>query len=188
MRTMAIAFCITFASAAGPPRVHAQALENVDAQLADARYINDVGAGLTIAGLTSTALGAAFWLGLGYSGNGIGAIIAGPFFWCIGGPLGLAGIPTWIVGAIRSNILAANESERDRVAWSFELAGIVTTLAGIAVSLLGAALIIASFALVDGSGSRRHEVFAGTGGVLIPIGYFISTFIGTPLWAEAGRF
>lgn len=171
-----VALCVSLTS---PIAAHAQTTEP-DAQLADASYVRDVGAGLTIAGLTTTAGGTALFFGIA-SGNGFGAAIGGGLLWGIGGLFSLAGIPTWIVGSVRASILAAAEPDRSRVAWSYELAGIVTTLVGIGLTLVGGALIAA------GAGTNELDV-TGTGGVLIPIGFFVATFIGPPLWAEGGRF
>lgn len=82
---------------------------------------------------------------------------------------------------MRANILAAPDAERARVAWSYELAGIVTTLAGVGLTLLGGALAIA--------GMSTQELALGVTGVtLIPTGYFVATFIGPALWAEGARF
>lgn len=149
-------------------------------ELADANYLNDVGMGLTIAGLATTAAGTGLFFGLA-PGTGFGAAIGGGLLWGIGGILALAGIPTWIVGSVRSNVLAVSPDERERVGWDHELAGMVTTLVSFATMALGGAL------LVGGAASLQSEVIA-TGGILIAVGFFVSTFIGTPLWAEGARF
>lgn len=180
MRAIAIVAIALSTTLAGAPSARAQSTEEPNAPLAYASYLNDVGMGLTIAGLATTAAGTGLVFGIG-SMNGFGAAVGGGVLWGLGGVLGLAGIPTWIVGSVRSHILAASEDDRARVAWSYELAGIVTTLVGIGISLVGGALML------GGMGTNTLDA-TGTGGVLIPIGYFVSTFVGTPLWAEGARF
>lgn len=171
-----IAICVGLAS---PCASYAQATSVADGRRGDAGYLSGVGMGLTIGGIATTAGGTALVFAIG-PGNGFGAAIGGGLLWGVGGALGLAGIPTWIVGSVRANVLAAREEDRARVAWGYELAGIVTTLAGIGIILAGGALMAAGMATLQID-------LTGTGGALIPIGYFVSTFIGPPLWAEGGR-
>jgi hypothetical protein len=124
--------------------------------------------------------------------GGWGGVIGGGTFEGIGGLLGLAGIPVWIVGAVRSDVLAASEGDRDGVAWSYELGGIVTTLVGLGVSLAGTALLLSGIAAGAGSfraeTARTEETMRSAGGIMIPIGVFVALFIGTPMWAEGARF
>lgn len=152
-------------------------------ELAYARYLNDVGMGLTIGGLVTHGVSLA---GV-FTGDLAGAIAGGTFAGA-GGVLSLAGIPMWIVGSVRSNILSAHPSDRDRVAWDYELAGMVTTLVSIGISLIGAGLILGGMASVNPYSPSTHQQIIGTGGVLIPIGFFTALFIGTPMWAEGARF
>lgn len=152
-------------------------------QLEDAHYLRGTGMGLTLGGVITAGGGTASL----FSGDVAGAISGGTFAG-LGGVVGLAGIPMWIVGAIRSDVLGAAPDDRVRVAWDYELAGIVTTLTGTGIALVGLALMFVGFGLVRGTGEHTHELFIGTGGALIPIGTFIALFIGTPLWAEAARF
>lgn len=87
-------------------------------------------------------------------------------------------------------MLGARPDDRARVAWDYELAGIITTLSGIAITLAGIALMFVGVGVASAShgGERTHELFIGTGGALIPSGTFIALFIGVPMWAEAARF
>lgn len=160
----------------------------IDPDLAHARYLRDVGAGLTIGGLATTGLGTGLMFGLG----GWGGVIGGGTFEGLGGVLGLVGIPIWIVGAVRSDVLAASEGDRDGVAWSYELAGMVTTLLGLGLSLTGTLLLLTGIGAGSGSyradSARAEETMRAAGGIMIPIGVFIALFIGTPMWAEGARF
>jgi hypothetical protein len=155
--------------------------------LAYARYLNDVGMGLTIGGLVTHGVSLT-----GVFTGGLAGAIAGGTFAGAGGVLSLAGIPMWIVGSLRSNILSARLEDRDRVAWDYELAGMVTTLVSLGISLIGAGLIAGSIMTANayrGFGvERTHEPLAAAGGILIPIGFFTALFIGTPMWADAARF
>ncbi len=150
-------------------------------RLEEAHHLRGIGMGLTLGGLLTAGGGTASL----FAGRLDGAIAGGTFAG-LGGVLGLVGIPMWIVGAIRSDVLGAPREHRASVAWSYELAGIVTTLSGIGIALVGVALMFVGPSLVRG-GERTHEVVIGTGGVLIPIGTFIALFIGVPMWAEAAR-
>lgn len=160
----------------------------VDADLTDALYLRDVGMGLTLAGLATTGLGTGLMFGLG----GWPGVIGGGTFEGLGGVLSLVGIPMWIVGGVRSEILGARPGDRDRVAWDYELAGILTTLFAIATSAVGVGLLFNGYGASPGSftadGAKSAETMRGTGGVMIPIGVFVALFIGTPMWAEGARF
>jgi hypothetical protein len=160
-------------------------------QLADASYTRDVGAGLTLGGMGVTALGVGLMFGIGGFENWSG-LIAGGLFEGIGGLLALIGIPTWIVGGVRSDVLSRAEGDRMRVAWGYELAGMVTTLASIGMCLVGGGLLLGG--LIGANGSRSvhdgetYNSMAMAGVVMVPVGYFIATFIGAPLWSEGARF
>jgi hypothetical protein len=158
----------------------------VPADLAYAHYLVDVGMGLTLGGAVVNGAGlAATFLDGGLAGAAGGGTFAG-----IGGMLALAGIPMWIVGSVRSHVLEAAVAERSRVAWEFELAGMVTTLVSVGVVVVGAGLLVA--ALIVGATfhgpETSHEPMAATGIVLMPVGAFVALFIGTPLWSEGARF
>lgn len=155
--------------------------------LAYARYLNDVGMGLTIGGLVTHGVSLT-----GVFTGGLAGGIAGGTFAGAGGVLSLAGIPMWIVGALRSNILSARPEDRAQVAWDYELAGMVTTLVSIGLCLIGAGLMFGGALARNsyrGFGTEpTHEALIATGGVLIPLGFFTAIFIGTPMWADAARF
>jgi hypothetical protein len=157
---------------------------------ADAHYTRDVGAGLTLGGIALTGLGAGLMFGISGFENW-GGVIAGGLFEGLGGLAALIGIPTWIAGGVRSDVLSHPEAERESVGWSYELAGIVTTLAGIGLCLVGGAISAIGIGL-DSTWPRDEralELMRGLGVyAFIPFGYFLATFIGAPLWAEGARF
>ncbi len=154
----------------------------------DAHYVRDVGAGLTLGGIATTGLGVGLMLGLrDVSGSITGGVFAG-----IGGLLGVVGVPTWIVGGVRSDVLSHPESERGRVGWSYELAGIVITLSSIGACLVGGALLAAAYGLSTSSqgpaDDQLSRAFVSAGGAMVPIATYIAMFLGVPIWAEGARF
>lgn len=158
--------------------------------LDDAHYVRDVGAGLTLGGIALTGLSVGLMFGLCCGWEDWGTPIAGGVFAGLGGLAGLIGIPTWIVGGVRSDILARPEPERASVGWSYELAGIVTTLTGIGLVLVGGALMAADVGLQNTwpHDERAAAALRTSGAVMIPLGYFLATFIGPALWSEGARF
>jgi hypothetical protein len=160
--------------------------------VSSAHGLRDAGAGLTIAGLASTGLGVGLMFGITGFEN-YGGIIAGGVFEGLGGALALAGIPTWIAGGVRSDVLGTSVDARAERGWQYELSGIVITMLGIATCLVGGGLIAGGIAGTSSSSSfaneQTYEAMRNVGGmVLIPVGFFLGTFIGAPLWAEGARF
>jgi hypothetical protein len=152
------------------------------AQRADAGYVADVGMGLTIAGLATVGAGTGLFFGLRDPDGaiGFGGIIGGGVLWGIGGLLALAGIPTWIAGAVRACIADAGDT-RASVASTWEHAGLAVFFASLALSALGATLM--------GAGIGAQDTGLSIAGVsMIPIGVFAAAFIGAPMWAEGARF
>lgn len=191
-RSLCFAFTLVIFAALplGAAAQEADPPSEAERELADAHYLRDVGAGLTLGGIATAGLGAGLMFGITGFENW-GGIIAGGLFEGIGGLLALIGMPTWIAGGVRSDVLGHREEERADVGWSYELAGIVTTLAGVAICLVGGALAGSGMGLENTypHDERALETMRSLGAfVFIPLGYFIATFIGTPMWAEGARF
>lgn len=150
--------------------------------LREGENLRDTGASLTLGGILET-------------GFGLGLMFAYPLSWAtlipgaclvgLGSLGGLIGIPMWIVGAVRSDILSRPPEERAAIGWTYQLAGMTTTLVGIALVVLGGATMGGSFAIDDADVRQR---VTATGGIAIPVGYFLATFIGPAMWSEGARF
>lgn len=156
-------------------------------QHADAGYLADVGTGLTIAGISTVAVGTGLFLALRPSGDsdsiGFGSVlgmIGGGVLWGVGGLLVLAGVPTWIVGAVRASVAGADSEIRAQVASDWETAGMAVFWAALGVAAVGAGLF------AGGVASQDRDLMGA--GLLIPIGVFAAAFIGAPMWAEGARF
>ncbi len=167
------------------------ASERADARaLADARYLRDLGAGLTLGGIAVTGLGAGLMFGITGFEN-VEGIIAGGLFEGLGGLAGLIGIPMWIVGAVRAEAFAHGGSDRSRVGASYELAGLITTLTALGVGLVGGALVAIGIGL-DATWPRDEralEAMRGWGAfVVVPVSAFVALFLGMPLSAAGAQF
>lgn len=162
---------------AQPPEaslVEAPQEPSLDEALASARTRYDVGLGLTLGGTATTGLGAALMFGLG----GWGGIIGGGVVTGLGGAAFLIGVPIWIVGAVRADILRSGASQAE-AAERWETAGIVVFCLGLVMATMGATMM----GTYDGDGG---VLTAGLS--LLPVGVALSAFVGLPLWAEGARF
>ena len=147
-----------------------------DASLPDRGETNTlvhVGLSLTVSGLTTAALGTSLLIPLVAWG------IPGGTFAGIGGLLMMIGMPIWIAGGIRRDVLNARPEDRARIGDAYELAGIVTTFLSLAMSLAGGAAL--AFA-----GSTQAGAISGL--TLLPLGAGIAHFVGIPMWCEGARF
>lgn len=185
-----LAFGVALALGPGSAEAQGPTWPDPEAELVSSAHgLRDAGAGLTLAGIAGTGLGVGLMFGLpDWSG-----IIAGGTFEGLGGLLALAGIPTWIAGGVRSDVLATSVDARAERGWQYELSGIVITMLGIATCLVGGGLVAGGIAGTSSSSSfaneQTYEAMRNVGGmVLIPVGFFLGTFIGAPLWAEGARF
>lgn len=173
-----LALIPTTASAQGELALTPDEVEALD----DAHTLRDAGAGLTLGGVGLTGLGVGLMFGLTGFENWSGAIVGG-LFEGLGGLAALIGIPTWIAGGVRSDVLSRRYDDRASVGHAYEVFGITTTAIGIALCAVGGGLLTAAMTMRD-----VPEGAVWTGVVTLPIGYFLATFIGAPLWAEGGRF
>lgn len=199
MRTLCLVILLSVAApAAGQDRVRAIgavdddfAAAQADARaLDDARYLRDVGAGLTLGGVAVTGLGAGLMFGITGFEN-YGGAIAGGVFEGLGGLAALIGIPMWIVGAVRAEALAHAGSDRASVGASYELAGLITTLAALGVGVVGGALVAIGIGLESTwpRDERALEAMRGWGAyVLVPVSAFVALFLGMPLSAAGAQF
>ncbi|MBX7192797.1 MAG: hypothetical protein K1X94_12100 [Sandaracinaceae bacterium] len=160
-----------------PSLASAQATE--DEQLDEARGLRAAGIALTVSGVATAGVGTGLMLGVGDWGG----VIGGGTLEGLGGVLSLIGIPMWIVGAARVDVLSASLDARDRIARGYEVAGIVVTSLGLAMAIAGAALMG-----VAASGSSNFDQTFLPSVVMLPAGAFLAAFIGAPLWAEGARF
>lgn len=147
-----------------------------DASLPDRGETNTlvhVGLSLTVSGLTTAALGTSLLIPLVAWG------IPGGTFAGLGGLLMMIGMPIWIAGGIRRDVLNARPEDRARIGDTYELAGIVTTFLSLAMSLAGGAAL--AFA-----GSTQAGAIGGL--TLLPLGAGIAHFVGIPMWCEGARF
>jgi hypothetical protein len=165
--------------------------ETLDARaLDDARTLRDVGAGLTLGGIAATGLGVGLMLGLPYGFEDVMPAAVGGLFEALGGLAALAGIPMWIVGAVRAEALGRRGGERARVGGDFQLAGLVTTLTAVGLGVLGGVLA----ATATGLGvtwprdDRAVAAMSTTGYVLVPISAFVAIVLGMPLSAAGAQF
>lgn len=187
------ALVVLHAVSSAHAEAQATAASDPEAELvSSAHSLRDTGAGLTLAGIASTGLGVGLMFGITGFEN-YGGIIAGGVFEGLGGVFALAGIPTWIAGGVRSDVLSAPVDARAERGWQYELTGIVITTLGIGMCLVGGGLVAAGIAGTSSSSSyaneSTYEAMRTTGlAVLIPVGFFLGTFIGAPLWAEGARF
>ena len=177
LRHLALALALTCLA---PALAHAQSLDVEEQRmLDDARGLRAAGMALTVSGIANAGVGTGVMLGLG----GWGGVIGGGTLEGLGGLLSLIGIPMWIVGAARVDILSAPYAERDRIAETYEIAGIVVTALGVVMAIAGGALMGVA---ADGS-SNFDDVFLPSV-VMLPAGAFLAAFIGAPMWAEGARF
>ncbi len=100
-----------------------------------------------------------------------------------GGVVSLIGIPMWIVGALRVDVLSRDLEERPRVARSYELAGIIVTSLGLLTAAMGGVLMA-----VSASDSRNFGSTFLPAVSMLPTGIALAAFVGAPLWAEGARF
>lgn len=143
-----------------------------EAKLAYADGVYYGGLGLTVAGL---GLGVA-------SGVVLGTLRTGDFIgWgsavaAFGSLALVTGVPMWIVGAVRSDILRAG-AERAQVTEHWEIAGGIVTCAGILIAMAGMWLL----------GGTQDGRLLEAGWNVLAGGLFVGGFIGLPMWAEALR-
>lgn len=150
----------------------------------DAAYVRDVGAGLFLSGLALTGGGTGIMLGIDGGFEGWGHVIGGGLLTGIGGVLGLVGLPTWIAGGVRADVLSASSSlARARAGREWQSAGIAIFATGMGLTTLAA--VVMAFAV--GLRNTPDEVVL-TSVVMIPVGSFVALFIGAPMWAEGARF
>jgi hypothetical protein len=165
--------------------------ETLDARaLEDARYLRDVGAGLTLGGIAATGLGVGLMFGLPYGFEDVTPVAVGGLFEGLGGLAALAGIPMWIVGAIRAEALGRRGGERARIGEDYQLAGLVATLAAVGLGVVGGVLA----ATATGLGvtwphdDRALAAMSATGFVFVPISAFVAIVLGIPLSAAGAQF
>jgi hypothetical protein len=177
IRHALLALALTFLT---PAIVHAQAAQaEDDAMLGEARDLRAAGMALTVSGLATAGGGTGLMLGLG----GWGGVIGGGTLEGLGGVLSLIGIPMWITGAVRVEVLSHAWGEREQLAEAYEIAGIVITTLGLAMAVTGGALMG-----VAANGSSNFDQVFLPSVIMLPAGAFFAAFIGAPLWAEGARF
>ncbi len=165
-----------------PARAQLQALEGGLAEqqaLADAHTLRNSGMALTISGLTTTTGG----VGMMFSGIGFADVVGGGTLEGVGGLLSLIGIPMWIAGAVRVDVLSQPVDERASAARPYELAGMILTCGGLFLSAIGAVLMATS-----ATGATQFDQTFIPSVTLLPAGVAIAAFVGAPLWAEGARF
>lgn len=147
--------------------------------LADAHTLRNSGAALTVSGIATTLGG----VGLMFSGLDFASSVGGGTLEGVGGLVSLIGIPMWIVGAVRVDVLSRTFEERASAARPYELAGQIVTGAGLLLAAVGAVLMATT--ATGATPSDQTFVPAVT---LLPSGVAIAAFVGAPLWAEGARF
>lgn len=156
-----------------------------DPDLTGAHALRDSGAGMTIGGAITTGLGVMLMFVPGGFENWSGFIVGG-LAQGLGGLSMFIGLPMWIVGDARTDILSAPLDERLETAERWELAGMITTLSGLALMAIGGGLMGLTLAARDDADTRT--ALLQTGSVFLPIGFLLATFIGPPMWGEGARF
>jgi hypothetical protein len=170
-----------------PPTTEELALDDardVERDLTGARALRDTGAGMTLGGVLTTGLGVLFMFVPGGFENWSGLIVGG-LAQGLGGLSLFIGLPMWIVGDVRQDILSAPFDRRLETAEQWELAGMITTLAGLALMAIGGGLMGLGATARDGE-VRSPLLTAGAVG--LNVGFLMATFIGPPMWGEGARF
>jgi hypothetical protein len=140
------------------------------------RTLEHSGAALTVSGLATVAGGLTwFFTPLGwedYSGFVGGLSLVG-----LGGLSLVIGLPMWIVGSLRRDILTSNSSIETRTAW--------VATGGV---LLGLGIIsaVAGTLVAFGSPNDSESVIGGI--IAVPLGITLAAFVGAPMLGDALRF
>lgn len=165
-----------------PAQAQLRALEGGPAEqqaLSDAHTLRNSGMALTLSGLATTAGG----VGMMFSGIDVVGSIGGGTLEGAGGLVSLIGIPMWIAGAVRVDVLSLPADERASAARPYELAGMIVTGAGLLLAVVGAVLMATS-----ASGATQFDQTFVPSVTLLPGGVALAAFVGAPLWAEGARF
>jgi hypothetical protein len=148
-----------------------------------------LGLGLTLGGLLlgGAAGPALFVAGDRYSCPGIldcvpPATTAAIFITALSASAVAAGVPLWIVGAVRKQVHGRTGPAADRARRRFRGWGMGLTFTGIGVSAVGGALLAASAWSPD-----RLDALRWAGAIIAPLGAFVALCIGLPMWVEAVR-
>lgn len=170
-----------------PPTTEALALEDAqetERDLTGARALRDTGAGMTLGGTLTMGLGVLFMFVPGGFENWSGLIVGG-LAQGLGGLSMFIGLPMWIVGDVREDILSAPFDQRIETAEQWELAGMITTLTGLALMAVGGGLMGLATTQRD---SDVRDPLLTSGAVALNVGFLMATFIGPPMWGEGARF
>lgn len=192
MRIALVAFALALASPVAAQQAQpSEDDETLDARaLDDARSLRDLGAGLTLGGIAATALGVGLMFGLPYGFEDVTPVAVGALFEGFGGLASLAGIPMWIVGAVRADAFGQRGTARARIGESDQLAGLITTLTAVGLGIVGGVLVATATGL-GVTWPRDDRVVAAmstTGYVCVPISGIVAILIGMPLSAAGAQF
>lgn len=147
--------------------------------LADAHSLRNSGAALTVSGVATTLGG----VGMMFAGLDFVSSVGGGTLEGVGGLVSLIGIPMWIAGAVRVDVLSRPYDDRAEAARPYEIAGQIVTAAGLVLAAVGAVLMATT-----ATGVTRSEDTFLPAVSLLPAGVAITAFVGAPLWAEGARF